>query len=101
MCEIITTIMAIAFSVAYFSFKKSNKNQILIKTTKTTTLLFWGASLMWLVDCVRNAIEGEAFFDLSKEDLTLGIYIALVGFSIFLFSTVILLSKEKLWIKSK
>ena len=45
----------------------------------TTALVFWGAALMWSVDCVHAAMEGEGLLDLSREDAVLGAIILAAG----------------------
>ena len=53
MCEIMTILAAIVFTVIYFVGKRNGKNQPAVFTTMLT---FWGAALMWSVDCVANAL---------------------------------------------
>lgn len=38
-------------------------------------MMFWGTALMWSVDCVANAMDGEPLLDLSLEDFVLGLII--------------------------
>ena len=54
----------------------------------TTALVFWGAALMWSVDCVHGFLfpeEGEApqLFDLSREDAILGGIVLVAGLIVF------------------
>ena len=72
MCEIITILAALAFTALYFSGRRS-------EAVFTTMLMFWGAALMWSVDCVANMLEGGPLFDLSREDATLGFIILGAG----------------------
>ena len=76
MCEIMTIVAALAFTALYFCGRRS-------KAVFTTMLMFWGAALMWSVDCVGNAMEGEAFFDISREDTVLGVIILAAGLVVF------------------
>ena len=76
MCEIMTVIAALAFTALYFYGKRS-------KAVFTTMLMFWGAALMWSVDCVANKLDGEALFDISKEDTVLGFIILGAGLLVF------------------
>ena len=76
MCEIMTIAAALAFTAVYFLGKRS-------KAVFTTMLLFWGAALMWSVDCVANKLDGEALFDISKEDTVLGFIILGAGLLVF------------------
>ena len=80
MCEIMTILAAIVFTVIYFVGKRKGKNQPAVFTTMLT---FWGAALMWSVDCVANRLEGEPLFDLSREDTTLGFIILGAGLLVY------------------
>ena len=53
------------------------------KAVFTTMLMFWGAALMWSVDCVFNAADGEGLFDISREDTILGFIILAAGLLVF------------------
>ena len=76
MCEIMTIVAALAFTAIYFAGKrKGNPN----KAVFTTMLMFWGAALMWGVDCVAEKMDGEALFDISREDTILGFIIVGAG----------------------
>ena len=76
MCEIMTIAAALAFTAVYFIGKHS-------KAVFTTMLMFWGAALMWSVDCVFEAVGGEALFDISREDTILGFIILAAGLLVF------------------
>lgn len=73
MCELMTIIAALAFTALYFVGGRKGP------ATLTTMLMFWGAALMWSVDCVANRLEGEPLFDLSREDAVLGFIILGAG----------------------
>ena len=80
MCEIMTIVAALAFTAIYFIGKrKGNPN----KAVFTTMLMFWGAALMWGVDCVAEKMAGEALFDISREDTILGFIILGAGLLVF------------------
>lgn len=80
MCEIMTVVAALAFTAIYFVGKrKGNPN----KAVFTTMLMFWGAALMWGVDCVAEKMAGEALFDMSREDTILGFIILGAGLLVF------------------
>ena len=80
MCEIMTIAAALVFTVLYFIGKrKGNPSPAVF----TTMLMFWGAALMWSVDCVGNAMEGEGLFDMSREDTILGVIIIFAGLLVF------------------
>lgn len=80
MCELITIAMAVVASVAFFFARKNTAEK---KALMVTSLAFWGAAIMWLVDCIVSAINGEVFFDFSREDLILGGIIAGCGWALF------------------
>jgi len=76
MCEILTVLAALATTALYFFWRKS-------RALLATTLMFWGAALMWSVDCVRSAMEGGSFFDLSRDDALLGCVVLAAGFAVW------------------
>ncbi len=76
MCELMTITAAIIFTVLYFKVLRT-------PAVLTTMLMFWGAALMWSVDCVHSAMEGEGLFDLSFEDMQLGFIIIAFGLALF------------------
>ena len=76
MCELMTIAAALVFTALYFFGKKS-------PAVFTTMLMFWGAALMWSVDCVFNAADGEGLFDISREDTILGFIILATGLLVF------------------
>ena len=80
MCEIMTILAALAFTAIYFTGKRSGRPSA---AAFTTTLMFWGAALMWSVDCVANRLEGEPLFDLSREDTVLGFIILGAGLLVY------------------
>ena len=80
MCEIMTILAAVAFTAIYFVGRRNGRPST---AAFTTMLMFWGAALMWSVDCVANRMEGEPLFDLSREDTTLGFIILGAGLLVF------------------
>jgi len=75
MCLIMTIIAAVVFTVLWAKMRK--------QSLLTTTLMFWAAALMWSVDGVASVLDGEPFFDISREDTILGVIIILCGVAIF------------------
>ena len=72
---LLTALFAALISTVVWYFKDgSNRMQ-----TGTLSLMYWGASLMWLVDAVFAVIGGEAFFDISADDAVLGMIIVMFG----------------------
>ncbi len=76
MCELMTIAAALVFTVLYFCGHHS-------RAVFTTMLMFWGAALMWSVDCVHSAMEGDGLLDLSQEDAILGGIILAAGLAVF------------------
>lgn len=76
MCEILTIAAALLCTTLYFGVRKT-------PALLTTMLMFWGAALMWSVDCIRSAMEGEPFFDLSRDDTLLGCVVLAAGFAVW------------------
>ncbi len=75
MCLIMTMIAAVVFTAFWAKMRK--------QSLLTTTLMFWAAALMWSVDGVASVLDGEPFFDISREDTVLGAIIILCGVAIF------------------
>ena len=75
MCLIMTMIAAVVFTALWAKMRT--------QSLLTTTLMFWAAALMWSVDGVASVLDGEPFFDISKEDTVLGVIIVLCGLAIF------------------
>ena len=80
MCELMTIVAAMFFTVAYFSGKAAGKAS---GATFTAMLMFWGAALMWAVDCVAEKLDGEPLLDISREDTVLGIIILASGLAVY------------------
>ena len=76
MCELMTIAAAIFFTILYFKVLRTS-------AVFTTMLMFWGAALMWSVDCVHSVLEGDDLFDLSVEDMYLGFIILAFGLALF------------------
>ena len=76
MCELMTIAAAVFFTVLYFTRFRT-------RAVFATMMMFWGAALMWSVDCVHSLMEGEGLLDLSREDTVLGVIILAAGFAVF------------------
>jgi hypothetical protein len=76
MCEIMTVCAALFCTALYFGHRKT-------PALLATTLMFWGAALMWAVDCAVSAMEGEGLFDLSLDDTLLGCLVLAAGFAVW------------------
>ncbi len=80
MCELMTITAAIAFTALYFAGKRRGKPS---EAAFTAMLMFWGAALMWGVDCVASKLDGEPLLDLSREDTILGFIILGSGLLVY------------------
>jgi len=76
MCELMTIGAAVLFTILYFTRFRT-------RAVFATMLMFWGAALMWSVDCVHSYMEGEGLFDMSREDTVLGAIILASGLAVF------------------
>ena len=88
MCELMTIAAALAFTAIYCIGKRKGSPN---KAVFTTMLMFWGAALMWAVDCVAEKMDGEPLFDISKEDTVLGFII--LGTGLLVFAALSLISR--------
>ena len=77
MCELMTIAAALVFTAVHFAGKRRSG------AVFATMMMFWGAALMWSVDCVANRMEGEALFDMSREDAVLGGIILAAGLLVY------------------
>lgn len=89
MTLLITTFAAVIATVAWYTVKADRK-------LGTLALMYWGASLMWLVDSVVEYIEaGEEFFAPAAADMLndayLGLSVVALGLIIWI---VVLLVKD-------
>lgn len=76
MCEILTLCAALACTALYFGVRKT-------PALRSTALMFWGAALMWSVDCAVSAMAGDGFFNLSRDDAALGGVVLAAGFAVW------------------
>ena len=80
MCELMTIAAALVFTAWHFA---NRRRGVARPAVFTTMIMFWGAALMWSVDCVFNAADGEGLFDISREDTVLGFIILAAGLLVF------------------
>ena len=84
MCLIITAFAAVITTIIwYFSVHKVNAKLGML------ALMYWGASIMWLVDGFFCVADGESFLDLSGSDALLGLLIVLCGLVAWVISLLI------------
>ena len=82
MCLIMTICAAVIFTLIYIANKRIGSTK---KSILNTMFMFWAAAIMWSVDGIASAIQGESFFDLSREDTILGFIIVACGLVVYLF----------------
>ena len=80
MCELMTIVAALVFTALWFSARRAGRPA---NAKGTAALMFWGAALMWAVDCVKSAMDGEGLLDLSREDAILGAIILAAGLAVY------------------
>ena len=80
MCEIMTIAAALLFAALAAAARNAGRPA---RALGTTALVFTGAALMWSVDCVANAMDGEGLLDMSREDTLLGGIIVVAGLAVF------------------
>lgn len=74
MCLLITLFAAVISSICWFVSNPQKNLQL-----GTLSLMYWGAGLMWIVDCIFALSAGEPFLDISGEDAILGVIVVLAG----------------------
>lgn len=88
---IITAIAAAITTAFWYKTRKNSKYRL-----GTLCLMYWGASLMWLVDCIALVISGEEeVIDTSLDAILLGICAVALGLAIWLIILLLNLRKHK------
>ena len=80
MCELLTIAAALVFTALCAAARRANRPS---RALAATAFMFWGAALMWAVDCVANRLDGEPLLDLSREDALLGAIILASGLLVY------------------
>lgn len=76
MCELMTILATAVFAVMALLRRRRGAPY---RAFANTAFLFGGAALMWSVDCVHAAMEGEGLLDLSTDDAKLGLLVVAAG----------------------
>ncbi len=79
MCLLITLFAAVISSICWFVSNPQRNLQL-----GTLSLMYWGAGLMWIVDCIATLSEGEPFLNISSDDAVLGAVVVLCGLIVWL-----------------
>lgn len=77
MCVLITLSAAVIATVAWYRLRTQSRPR-----AGRLCLIYWGASLMWLVDGCFRLMEGEAFLELSLNDTLLGMTVVVLGLAV-------------------
>lgn len=85
MCELMTIAAAILFTALAAFARRAGRPA---RALGTTALVFWGAALMWSVDCVHAYLfpktdEPRKLLDLSRDDALLGALVLAAGVALF------------------
>jgi len=80
MHEIAAVVCALVFTAVWFCGVRRGRAS---KAVFTAMLMFWGASLMWGVDCVAEALDGESPFPATSDDFLLAGLIVASGLAAF------------------
>ena len=84
---IITAIAAIVSTIIWYVNAPNDKYKL-----STLCFIFWGATLMWLVDHVMAYLmEGGEFFEISTDATLLGVNVVLLGLLLWI---IVLLVKD-------
>lgn len=91
---LITLLAAIIATIVWYA-------QMPKDTYKVSTLgfIYWGASLMWLVDGFFCIAEGEPFLEMSFKDALLGFTVVICGLIAWVITLFIKGDKIKLFYK--
>ena len=74
MCLVITAFAAVITTAIWYF--KENRSELKLGFL---ALMYWGATIMWVVDGFFAVSEGEMFLDISADDALLGLVIVLIG----------------------
>jgi len=80
MYEIAAVAAAVAFAVAWFAGARRSRYA---RPVFAAMMMFLGASLMWGVDCVAEAMSGEEALDMSRDAASLAALILGAGLAVF------------------
>ena len=97
MTLLITAIAAITATILWYTHLKSNMQ------LGTLSLMYWGATLMWLVDAVREYIElGAEYFTPAAADMLNDAYLGLsvIALGLIIWLVVVLIKDPKGTVKA-
>ncbi|MPM05904.1 hypothetical protein SDC9_52199 [bioreactor metagenome] len=94
MCLLITALAAIITTIVWYVKISKSPNKV-----GSLCLIYWGASLMWLVDALFCLAEGEPFWDISLNDALLGFTVVLCGLAAWVAIRLLKWPKKKFYFK--
>lgn len=79
MTLVITLLAAAVATVIWYALGQKSNMKV-----GTLALMYWGASLMWMVDGIACLVEGEAFIEIADtaamlDDAVLGLVVVVAG----------------------
>ncbi len=74
-----SAVAAVISTVVWYTQAPEDKYRV-----RTLCFIYWGASLMWLIDSVVSAVEGEGFLDVSLDAAVLGATVVIAGLIVWL-----------------
>lgn len=78
MCLLITALAAVITTIVWYVKIPNRPSKV-----GSLCLIYWGASLMWLVDAFFCLAEGEPFLNLTLNDALLGFTVAFCGLAVW------------------
>ncbi|MEA5134681.1 MAG: hypothetical protein VB035_00920 [Candidatus Fimivivens sp.] len=94
MCLLITLFAAVITTIVWYVQIPNYRYKI-----STLGFIYWGASLMWLIDAFFRITEGEPCLDMSLNDALLGITVVLCG--LLAWATILLVKSNMYhWFKN-
>jgi hypothetical protein len=87
MCLLITLFAAVTATIVWYVQLPNYRYKI-----STLGFIYWGASLMWIVDAFFRITEGQPFLDMSLNDALLGLIVVVCG--LLAWATILLIKSK-------
>ncbi len=82
---ILTALAAVVATIIWYTQAPTDKYK-----TGLLSMIFWGATIMWLVDhIIAYLTEGGEFFEISMDATMLGISVILLGLLVWIITLLI------------
>ncbi len=92
MYEIAAIAAALVFTAAWFAGARKGR---FAKPVFAAMLMFWGAAVMWGVDCAAELSAGEPFPGMNMDDAKLAAVILAAGLGVFAISCLLEIKRGK------